>query len=63
MTRRKDFQQFYLIIRPMRQNMVASENFKKKQEIARSVYLHEMGINDKPKNKQAERLLRGLPAT
>ena len=47
----------------MRQNMVASENFKKKQEIARSVYLHEMGINDKPKTKQAERLLRGLPAT
>ena len=41
--------------------MAVAEKFQRQKEVARSVYFYEMGIKDKPKSKQAERILRGMP--
>jgi len=58
---RKDFDKFYLVVRMLRQNLLISEKYKRHQEMEKSVFLYEMGIQAETKDKNAQRHLRSLP--
>ena len=58
---RKDFQQFYLIVRVFRQNLIISEKFERQKEFTKATYLYEMGITTKTKDERVKRYLKALP--